>query len=397
MPMNVEKYVPNICDYVYINKVTDNDYLLCNDVDRHYLHVGKEVYQLMSLIDGKKDLATIQKYYENKYNTIVSCQTLFIFFTQKLSLYGIIKDTQEKIRPVTKPSYLKLSFTIISEKKMVPIANFFSFMFNPYIAWSLILVCLVSTTLLIVNNLDMYKKFNSQKYMALFISTITISVFFHEIGHAAAASSYGAKHRGIGGGFYLFSPVLYADVTDIWRLKKKQRIVVNVAGVYFEFIFISILIMISQIMNLKMLLMASILVLTQTFYNLIPFIRSDGYWVISDFLNSLNLMRESMKKVREFFHKDKWYYHDYILFLYGIVTYLIIGAFLYYILIDNPNSIIYFPKNVYNIFISLIQGNTTTSIQYCKLIPPLAFYIMCYNYIKMFIKRWKHHENCVPT
>jgi|WetSurMetagenome_2_1015567.scaffolds.fasta_scaffold149053_2 putative peptide zinc metalloprotease protein len=389
--MNVENYIPAICEYIYINKVTDNDYLLCNDVDKHYLHVGKDVYRILLLIDGEKDIAAIQKDYENKYNTIISSQTLYEFITQKLSPYGIIKDAKEKIQQVAKPSYLKLSFTIISEKRIKPIAHFFSFMFNPYIAWSLILLCLISTSILIVNNLDLYKTFNSQKYIALFILTITISVFFHEIGHAAAASSFGAKHRGIGGGFYFFSPVLYADVTDIWRLKKKQRIVVNVAGVYFEFIFISILIIISQFMNLEMLLMVSILVLTQTFYNLIPFIRSDGYWIVSDLLNSPNLMNESMKKVRNLFpkNKEKWNFHDYILFFYGVVTYLMIGSFLYYILIDNPNSIIYFPINVYKLFISVIKGNTTTFIQYGKLIPPLVFYIMCYNYIKTLIKRKK--------
>ena len=86
---------------------------------------------------------------------------------------------------------------------------------------------------LLFNNIDLYRNFDLSKSIKYFFVIKFFSTTLHEIGHATATSFFGASHGGIGGGFYLFSPVYFADVTDIWRLKKWQRIVVNVAGVYF--------------------------------------------------------------------------------------------------------------------------------------------------------------------
>lgn len=60
------------------------------------------------------------------------------------------------------------------------------------------------------------------------------SSLFHELGHASACKYYGIKHGGIGFGLYLNIPVLYTDVTEVWQLKRSQRCVVNLAGVYFQ-------------------------------------------------------------------------------------------------------------------------------------------------------------------
>ncbi len=76
-----------------------------------------------------------------------------------------------------------------------------------------------------------------------------ITGIFHEFGHVTATEYYGAKQGGIGFGFYLLSPVYFADVTDIWKLKPKQRIIVNVSGVYFEIIICSILMIIGYTLH----------------------------------------------------------------------------------------------------------------------------------------------------
>ena len=60
------------------------------------------------------------------------------------------------------------------------------------------------------------------------------SSFFHELGHASACKYFGVRHGGIGFGLYLNFPVLYTDVTEVWKLKRGERCVVNLAGVYFQ-------------------------------------------------------------------------------------------------------------------------------------------------------------------
>lgn len=61
-----------------------------------------------------------------------------------------------------------------------------------------------------------------------------LSSFFHELGHASACKYFGLHHGGIGFGLYLNFPVLYTDVTEVWKLNRMQRCVVNIAGVYFQ-------------------------------------------------------------------------------------------------------------------------------------------------------------------
>ena len=53
--------------------------------------------------------------------------------------------------------------------------------------------------------------------VGLFIFMISSS-FFHELGHAAACKYFGIRHGGIGFGLYLNFPVLYTDVTEVWKL-----------------------------------------------------------------------------------------------------------------------------------------------------------------------------------
>lgn len=62
---------------------------------------------------------------------------------------------------------------------------------------------------------------NVYTVMGLVAFTI-ISSFIHELGHASACKHFGLKHGGIGFGLYLNFPVLYTDVTEIWKLNRKN-------------------------------------------------------------------------------------------------------------------------------------------------------------------------------
>jgi putative peptide zinc metalloprotease protein len=221
---------------------------------------------------------------------------------------------------------------------------------------------------------------------------MALSVTFHEIGHATSASYFGAKHGGIGGGFYLITPVYYADVTDIWRLSKRQRIIVNLSGMYFEIVFCSALAFLSTIFNNHTLLIISIIVCIRTLFNLNPFLRSDGYWVLSDLTNKPNLLYHSTEKAKDIarmiFKKKKlaWVSADYALMFYGVISYGFIFMLLYYVAIKNPNSIIHFPKNLFNFFKSIFQNTSEFSlVNFTELVIPLVFFILLVRLVKSLI------------
>lgn len=112
----------------------------------------------------------------------------------------------------------------------------------------------------------------------------------HEIGHSSALMFCGEKPSRIGVAFYLASPVLFSDVTNAWKLNRKQRCVVDYGGIYFQSFF-SGLIYIVNLIWLK----SNILSIVAFFEALLivgnfnPFFKYDGYWMLSDLMGTTNM------------------------------------------------------------------------------------------------------------
>ncbi len=127
--------------------------------------------------------------------------------------------------------------------------------------------------------------------------------FLHEIAHAAAAHRYHAAPSAIGAGLYMGVPVLYADVTSIWCLRPRERIVVNLAGVQAQLVLNLLLIVLTAcIANPSahwILLTLCWANAAAAFVNLIPFSKLDGYWVIADALGSPHLERETNRAIAD--------------------------------------------------------------------------------------------------
>lgn len=388
----ISNIIPALSEDLHFNKLSETEYILSNVNHKHYLKIDKEVYALLSLVDGKKTLEMITAEYNSQRKSKLTPEKAYSLFYEKLARYGILQGFGNKIKPYQKPSYLRLSFIIINEKILSKLVKYLYFFFNKKVAFPVLICCFLLIAALLYFNIDLYRSFNLNKSLLYFFVVMALSVTFHEIGHATSASYFGAKHGGIGGGFYLITPVYFADVTDIWRLNKTQRIIVNLAGMYFELIFCSALSLLSVILNNYTLLIISILVCIKTLFNLNPFLRSDGYWVLSDLTNKPNLLYHSTEKAKDLarliFKRKKleWRSADYVLMLYGLTSYGFILMLLYYVLIRNPNAIISFPKNLYSFFKSIIQGTSEFSLaNYAELTVPFIFFILLYRLVRSFI------------
>lgn len=155
---------------------------------------------------------------------------------------------------------------------------------------------------LTTDNLLMFNtKVNIYMIAGLLVFMLTSS-FFHELGHASACKYFGVKHGGIGFGLYLTFPVLYTDVTEIWKLGRKQRCVVNLAGVYFQSYWL-IGLLIGFFLSGNDILRYLILIMNFGFLmTLNPFFKFDGYWIVSDLLGVPNLRIRS-KELLAYWYK----------------------------------------------------------------------------------------------
>jgi putative peptide zinc metalloprotease protein len=393
MVTKMQNSIAELSKCIEFNKLSENEYILANRKHMHYLKINEDTYNLLQMVDGKHSTCEIQQLFITKYNKQIEIQHLEYLLFKKLSKYGVLKGSEENVMPYQKPKYLKLSFIIFNERLVSKIVNHFKLLFKPYISILVLFSTISTISLITIINFDSYRIFNLQESILCFFIIKAISTTFHEVGHASAAHFFGAKHGGIGGGFYLFTPVYFADVTDIWRLKKWQRIVVNFSGMYFELIFCAILASISFLLSQELLIITSIVVCFSTLLNINPFLRSDGYWVLSDLMNRPNLSQHSFDKLKDVFKmfvgkRRSWNRTDVFLAIYGIISYVFIGMFLYYVLWKNPNSVLNFPEDAIDFVKGFLNKNKEINlIQYGKLVIPLIFYYLLYTMLKSGIKK----------
>lgn len=200
-------------------------------------------------------------------------------------------------------SYLHTRFDLVGEERLRRLYTPFLGLFQP----RLLLLLLALTSLLTAAFFHTWGVFvlrlaSEERVLCTVVAYAAMvgGVFFHELGHATAAARFGVAPKTIGLGFYLIFPVFFTDVTNVWRLNKHQRIVVNLAGVYFQLLFSALLIglfyLIPAAHGLARTLTGTVLSMNIfiVLYSLNPFLRNDGYWVYSDFFELPNLMARAM-------------------------------------------------------------------------------------------------------
>ncbi|MEX2621301.1 MAG: hypothetical protein WD250_13895 [Egibacteraceae bacterium] len=117
----------------------------------------------------------------------------------------------------------------------------------------------------------------------LVVAGLTIlSGGFHELGHATACRYGGARPGVIGVGLYLIWPAFYNDLTDSYRLSRRGRLRADLGGVYFNGVFILALAAAYGVTGFRPLLVAIAVQYLVVFHQFIPFLRLDGYYLVSD-------------------------------------------------------------------------------------------------------------------
>jgi hypothetical protein len=118
---------------------------------------------------------------------------------------------------------------------------------------------------------------------------VQVIVPWHELGHAAAARYFGARHGPMGVGLMGLGIVAYVDVGDVWRLQRRQRLVVDLGGVYFQSMSVILLSLLAWATNEPALLWIVLAMDFHMLMNLNPLFKLDGYWAVSDATGIPNL------------------------------------------------------------------------------------------------------------
>lgn len=131
----------------------------------------------------------------------------------------------------------------------------------------------------------------------------------HELGHAYTAVRAGCRVPTMGVAFLVLWPVLYTDTSDSWRLvSRRKRLGIGAAGMSTELLLACLATFLWSFLPDGPVRSAAFLIATVTWVmtlavNLNPFMRFDGYYLLSDALGVENLQDRA-------FNQAKWWLRE---------------------------------------------------------------------------------------
>ncbi len=151
--------------------------------------------------------------------------------------------------------------------------------------------------------------FFSIKGMVYYGLTLFFAKAIHELAHAFTAKQYGLQVPTMGVAFMVLWPVLFTDTTAAWKLtSRKKRLHIGVAGVLAELALAGIATFFWTFLPPGPMKSAMFLLATTTWIitlgiNLNPFMRFDGYYILSDLLDTPNLQERAFAFARWFLRR----------------------------------------------------------------------------------------------
>jgi putative peptide zinc metalloprotease protein len=205
------------------------------------------------------------------------------------------------VRPDPAVLVLKLRRTLVPEAGVQHIARLFRPLFNPAVMVTAMGALVASDTwLLRVGRLGPAFQFVLFRppLLLLVLGLSVLSMLFHECGHAAACRYGGARPGVIGVGFYVVWPAFFANVTDTYRLSRADRIRTDLGGVYFNAVFVLMLMAAYLVTGYLPLLPAVVLIHLEIIQQLVPSLRLDGYFILADAIGVPDLFQRIAPTLR---------------------------------------------------------------------------------------------------
>ncbi len=130
-----------------------------------------------------------------------------------------------------------------------------------------------------------------------------ICKLLHELGHAYMCKQYGVSVPTLGVAFLVFWPVLYTDTTLSWTLNSNQRLRIALGGIWVETYVTIIAALIwcnvdNQTLQAICYVTITINWMASLLINASPFMRFDGYYILSDYLKMPNLQPRAFALTR---------------------------------------------------------------------------------------------------
>jgi putative peptide zinc metalloprotease protein len=260
---------------------------LIRRADGQVIQLSRLMYLVACLMDGIRGHDEIATLASLDLGRVLSADQVRYLITAKLAPLGIVASAgAAAVLPTASPLLaLRARATLLPAAAAAAAGT----LLRPLFRWPVIAAVVVSAGaldywVLSVNGLAAaFRQVLSSPVELLLVAALSVaSALFHECGHAAGCRYGGARPGRIGVGIYLVWPAFFTNVTDSYRLSRAGRLRTDLGGLYFNLIFILVLAGAYAATSAPVLLLVIAVTHLEMLEQLLPFVRFDGYFILSD-------------------------------------------------------------------------------------------------------------------
>ena len=253
--------------------------------DGQMVHLGPLMYALLESVDGHRDSEELASAASERLGRGLGTEHIERI-AKKLAEQGLLAGFEDRAPPKRNP-LLALRWKVLVTNPAITrrLTAPFTVLFRPWLMWP-ILAGFVGVFWFVLFHKGVAsataQAFHDPGLLLLVFVLAVASAGFHELGHAAACRYGGATPGGMGMGLYLVWPAFYTDVTDTYRLPRRDRLRVDLGGLYFNAVVAVVTMAVWLAWRSDALLLLVALQVLQMVKQLSPVIRADGYHILSD-------------------------------------------------------------------------------------------------------------------
>jgi putative peptide zinc metalloprotease protein len=290
----------------YQNSAYSQPPSLVRRADGQVIQMSPLLYQVACRIDGSCGPDAIAALVSADLGRSLTADQVRYLITAKLLPLGVVAaGGVPRALPKANPLFsLRARGTLLPER----IVNLVGAFLRPLFRWPVVVAVVVSVAavdwwLFAVHGLGggISQVLRDPVDLLVVLGLSLVAAVFHECGHATACRYGGARPGVIGVGIYLVWPSFFTNVTDSYRLSRAGRLRTDLGGLYFNLIFILALAGIYVATSSQVLLLVIAVTHLEMLDQLLPFVRFDGYFILSDFIGVPDLFARVVPIVKSAF------------------------------------------------------------------------------------------------
>jgi putative peptide zinc metalloprotease protein len=262
--------------------------------DGQFIQVTELLYRIAEQMDGNRTLEEIAARVSQSSEWIVNSEQVRKLLHTNFSRLGLLAGEKRVgisgagISALPRSRSLlqvNMKMRMLSPRLIDPVTKVLQHLYRPWAMFPLLAAIIVAHEWLYLRNrvgVGLLDVFTRPGLLLAAVAVMVLAGIFHEFGHASALRYGGGKVRAMGAGFYLIYPAFFTDVTDSYRLGRWARVRTDLGGFYFYLIFALGLIAAYAVTGQQFLLIVVLLINLDILYQLLPFVRLDGYWAFAD-------------------------------------------------------------------------------------------------------------------